>query len=159
LISWHRLLNSNHEIAPPGDFSKLKDLQTSGIPNEILKSDVPCISGDFDGDGISDLALVPLVESPSVGSTIGSHWRVILLLLNKQRGVSQSIVLQKKLQNLPVLFPRTHSKNELVQLKSFKCPSENKQDGIIAWGEGDNTNIFLLERKQLKSFECASENN
>lgn len=143
-----------------GEFLKLKEIQDSGIPVSILKFATPCIVGDFNGDGNLDVALIPFVQLPKVRNMVKSHWRVIFLILDKQKAISKVLVVPKKLQNSLSLFPKTHSEQELAQLKGYKCPYQNKFEGVVARGEGDSTHIFLIDEFQnVKTFECASEDH
>jgi hypothetical protein len=109
-----------------------------------------CFAGDFDGNGMQDYALV---------TTQGEgQWRAVAVLM--RNGKSAMIVpLSRVFHNTPILYSARHYAEDKKLLLQYECPVNNKNDGIIEWGEGGTTHIFLWNEQKLDFDEttCLSE--
>lgn len=136
----------------PGECRGLARYATSisdiGLSEKQLQVGQSCIWGDFDGNGSIDIAIWgALTESPGYVGT-----RIFKVLFFEEGQIIKSQIIENTNKDTLLLYPKTNKIGE------FGEPT-TKLDGLVQWGEGDLTYIYLYDRSsgKLQRHEFPSE--
>lgn len=119
-----------------------------GLSGKQLEGPLPCVWGDFDGDGFIDIAVWgSLTESPG---RIGT--RKFKVLFFEESRIIKSQLIENANRDALLLYPKTSRRG------GFGEPA-SKLDGLVQWGEGDSTYIYLYDRNsnKLQRYDFPSE--
>lgn len=106
-------------------------LEEIGISDQILITGISCVVGDFDGNGYLDFGF------PGKKKLGGKERPVIKVLFYHK----EKIILSELIQGAGfMLYPARDKKGE------FGEPA-TKTDGLVIWGEGDSTFVYLFDAK------------
>lgn len=108
------------------------------ITNEEFVEGIQCARGDYDGNGHSDYALFSNIQN--IRGTI-SRESGFLIVLYQNGKIINSYVIRDTDVILLVTYKAGREKGV------FGEPS-TKIDGLIEWGEGGTTKLFLLDKEK-----------
>ncbi len=133
--------------------------------NDDLQKGIDCGAGDFDGNGSTDYFLfsssagTKKSKTPKNGVVVQSETWKVLVLLTVGNKLKNTVTINQEFLNLPQLYAKNPANEDLKQLKDLGCPISKSVDGIVEWGEGGQTRVFMLDTTKMK-FRislCASE--
>lgn len=115
------------------------NLSDIGITERQLQKPLSCIWGDFDGNGFLDFVIWgTLTEHPGF---VGIR-KFKVLLFNAGRIIKSQIIENENKDTL-LLYPKTRKTGEFGE-------PPTKLDGLVQWGEGGPTYIYLYDQRSSK---------
>ncbi len=117
-------------------------LATIGRSAEGLRSGVPCVPGDFDGNGTTDYAI------PGTGYDCIRPVDVRVLFTRRGGGLARAVDLG------PIACIHLYLARE--EVGEFGEPVSDR-DGLVQWGEGGDTDVYLWDEDRFVRRSYASD--
>lgn len=127
----------------------LDELASMGITNAHFEQGWACVLADLDGNGFVDLAIPGPRFQTVVDGVIQTD--IVRVLLFKKGGLFQVSDLPRPLSDL-LIYSRREKQGEFGEPASAR-------DGLVQWGEGGKTFVFLFEAGEFRMSEVSSEHD